>query len=480
MRKIEKLIDKESLISACDNLFDSELGRKTYQNVKANISDNNMLPLIKNGVAVGFSGGPDSVLLLIILRKMQKELKFTLKALHVNHMIRGENANSDESFSCSFATALGVEYESLRADVPKYAKDNRMGIEEAARYVRYKFFDDILKSDGRLNTVATAHNSTDNLETFIFNLMRGSGALGLSGIAPLRDNVIRPILCVSKEDVIKLLSDSKIPFVTDETNFSVEYTRNYIRHEIIPKFKRLTPHPEEMSNKAISILRSDSDYLNSVAENFSIENIQNGKICASKLRELHPAILSRVLRIMCKQQGLPTPEKVHVDKIQELLNKRKNFEVNIPGEAKFCHKESFCYITDNQPQQNPFEFEHALKDGFNEIPELNIGIAVTSDENEDFSSNVYKFSIKANLSSAIIVGGLSVRNKKDGDSYFYGGITRKLKKLFCDKKIPVSVREKIPVLTDEKGIIWVPGFGVRDDSPKEKKKKWITIYEKIK
>ncbi|MBE6537257.1 MAG: tRNA lysidine(34) synthetase TilS [Ruminococcaceae bacterium] len=473
------MIDKESLLLACDSLFNSELGKKTYLTVKKTILDNNMQPLLMKGVAVGFSGGPDSVLLLIILRKLQKELDFNLKALHVNHMIRGKNADRDEIFSKVFAEALSIDFEALRVDVPKYAKDNHLGIEEAARQVRYDFFDKALDSDENLGAIATAHNSTDNLETLLFNLMRGSGTHGLGGIAPIRDNVIRPLIAISKEDVLRLLADAKIPFVTDETNFSVEYMRNYIRHEIIPKFKHLTPCPENMATKATSILRSDSEYIDSVADRFCRENENQGKIHASLLRTLHHSVLSRVIRLMCKKQGLPTPEKIHIDKIQELLETSESFEVDIPGEAAFFLKESFCFIGNKKGNDSAIEFEHTLYDGFNEIPELNIGIAITNDESEDFSSNVYKISMKAKLSSAIIYGSLSVRTKKDGDSYYYGGITRKLKKLFCDKKIPISVRLKTPVITDEKGILWVPGFGVRDDSPKEKNNKWITIYQKI-
>ena len=473
------MIDKESLASRCDSLFDSELGKKVYNSVNKTIDENNMLSFLKSGVAIGFSGGADSVLLLIILRKIQKDNNFALKALHVNHMIRGNSADSDEAFSKEFAEALGVEYESIKIDVPRYANENRLGVEESARIVRYRFFDEVLSKDSRLNAIATAHNSTDNLETFIFNLMRGSGIHGLTAIAPVRDNIVRPLISVSKKDVLALLTDAKIPFVTDETNFSVEYTRNYIRHEILPTLTRLASSPEDMANKAISNLRADADYLAITAERFYCENVNDGKISVLKLKELHPAILSRVLRLMCKEENLPTPEKVHIEKITELLKRGGNFAVDIPGEAKFLLKEAYCSIKNKANSTQSLTFEHKLKEGFNEIPELNIGIAVTNDEKDVFSSNVYKFSIQVKLSSAIIMGDLSVRNKKDGDSYYYGGMTRKVKKLFCDKKIPPSQREKTPLITDEKGIVWIPGFGVRDDFPKEKTSKWITVYEKI-
>ena len=472
------MIDKESLISHSSSLFDSKLGKKTYQTMMRAIDENEMLPFIKNGVAVGFSGGADSVLLLIFLSKLQKELNFRLKALHVNHMIRETTADRDEEFSKVFSEALGIEYESIKCDVPRFAEKNKLGTEEAARKIRYDFFSSVVSKSEDISTIATAHNSTDNLETFIFNFMRGSGSRGLSGIAPVRDNVIRPLIYVSKEDVVRLLSEAQIPFVTDETNYSVEYTRNYIRHEILPKLKRLSPHPEDMSNKAISNLRSDADYISTVADKFYNENRKHGKISSDLLREQHPAVFSRVVRAMCLDFGAPAPEKIHVDKIYELLQKGNNFEVDIPGNVAFRLENSTCFVVEKKATAEPLSFEYKLKEGFNEIQELNMAIAVTSDSNEDFSSNVYKISIQVKLSSAIIIGGLSVRNKRDGDSYYYGGMTRKLKKLFTDKKIPVSVREKTPILTDEKGIVWVPGFGVRDDSPETKTNIWITVYEK--
>ena len=471
------MIDKESLISHSSSLFDSDLGKKTYQTMMRAIDENEMLPFIKNGVAVGFSGGADSVLLLIFLSKLQKELNFRLKALHVNHMIRETTADRDEEFSKAFSEALGIEYESIKCDVPSFAEENKLGTEEAARKMRYDFFSSVVSNSADINAIATAHNSTDNLETFIFNFMRGSGIRGLSGIAPVRDNVIRPLIYVSKEDVVRLLSEAQIPFVTDETNYSVEYTRNYIRHEILPKLKRLTPMPEEMSNKAVTNLRTDAEYLDSLASERYKDISHDGRIDISKLNELHPAILVRVIRIMCNRFGAPTPERVHTQKIIELLNKSTDFEVDIPGGVTFVAKESICYIANKTMEKSKVGFEYELSEGLNVLSDLGIAIAVTSASDEDFSSNVYKKSIQVKLSSAIIVGSLVARSKRDGDTYYYGGMTRKVKKLFCDKKIPQSVREKTPIITDKKGIIWVPGFGVRDDSPKNKTDIWITIYE---
>ena len=480
MRKIEELIDKAFLLEACDNLFSSTLGKKIENEIMDNISLYSMNEHIKKGVILGFSGGADSVLLLIFLRNLQKKLDFSLKAVHINHLIRGDEANDDEAFSKEFAEALGIKFISKRIDVPAIAKTKKIGIEEAARVARYEFFDEVLSESENFETVATAHNSTDNLETFIFNFMRGSGLRGLSGIAPVRNNIIRPLLSVSKSDILKLLLEAKIPFVTDKTNFSCDYSRNYIRHEILPKLQRLSSSPEEMATKAIRNLRADADYIDSVAESFYVSNSHNERISADELRKIHSSVFAGVLKRMTAKITDASPEKVHIDNIYGLLQKKKNFEVDIPGDVTFFCKSNLCYVNKRAEKVDISDKEFELKEGFNEIPELDIAIGISSKRSEIFSSNVYKISIQANVSSAIICGRLYVRTKKDGDSYYYGGMTRKLKKLFLDKRIAEEDRKKLPVICDEKGIVWVKGFGVRDDSPVIKTDKWITIYEKSK
>ena len=472
------MINKDFLVSASEALFDSALGKKIEISIRETIDKNSMNEHLKKGVLLGLSGGADSILLLIFLRKLAKEMDFNLSAVHINHMIRGEDANFDEKFSSDFASALGIDFQSVSVDVPALAKAEKRGIEEMARNVRYREFQKIIERSDKLKTIVTAHNSTDNLETFVFNLMRGSGLNGLSGICALRDNIVRPLINVSKEDIVKLLTDAKIPFVTDKTNFSTDYTRNYIRHEILPKLKHLASSPEQMASKAMSNLRSDCEYIDKEAEKFFFENLKNNKIETDKLRNLHPALIQRVIKKMAKSATVAAPEKVHIEKIIELLHSKRGFEYDIPGAVTFFDKNNFAYVAKREISNARFDVEIPIKDGFNEVEELGIGIAVTDSKNEDFSSNVYKFSIQANISSAIIFGRLRVRTRRDGDSYFYGSMTRRLKKLFNDRKMSEEERNTTPVIVDDKGIVWVAGFGVRDDSPKEKKQKWITIYKK--
>ncbi len=471
------MILTNELIKSCDELFNSALGSKIYSEILENINNYGMKNLLLKGTVIGLSGGADSVLLLIFLRKLQKELDFKLKAVHINHMIRGEDADRDQSFSKELCSILGISFESYKFDVPKLSAELKKGIEETARIIRYEAFDSSLTEE--FNTIATAHNATDNTETFIFNLLRGAGSHGLTGIAPIRNNIIRPLLTVSKEDVLNLLNEKSIPYCVDNTNFSCEFSRNYIRHEILPKLRHLNNDPDSSVAKTIENIRCDSDFIEEYANDFLNKNCNDSKINAGALRELHKAPLVRIIKKMVRKITCITPEKVHFDAIYRLLMKEKDFEIDLPGNITFYTKNDFCYVDKKDlSKEDEGDILVKLNKDFTEIPELNIAIGISDKKHEDFSSNVYNFSIQVNLFSAIIVGEMYLRTKKDGDAYFYGGMTRKVKKLFNDKKIPQSERNRIPVICDEKGIIWIPGFGVRDDNPTDKISKWITFYKK--
>ena len=471
------MILKKELIISCDELFDSELGKRVYSDILKTVTDFGMLELFAKGTIVGLSGGADSVLLTIFLWKLRKEYNFKLKTVHINHMIRGCDADRDEEFSRNFSNLLGIDFISYKYDVPSLAKESKRGLEETARIVRYKAFDESLSSEYR--TVATAHNATDNTETFIFNFMRGSGTLGLTGISPVRDNIVRPLIAVSKENVVRILSEKCIPYCTDDTNFSVEYSRNYIRHEILPKLGRLASDPDLSAARAIENIRCDSDFIEKYAAEFYDANCIDSKIKVGALMSLHKAPFVRVIKRMVSEISTVIPEKIHFDEIYNALKKQKSFEIDLPGGIAFYSRDGYCFISKKTDIVKKNEILIKLCDGITEIPELGIAIVISDSKCEDFSSNVYKFSIQANLFSAIIVGEMYLRTKQDGDSYFYGGMTRKVKKLFNDKKLTSEERNSIPVICDDRGILWIPGFGVRDDQPLEKKSKWITVYKKI-
>ncbi|MGL4788016.1 MAG: tRNA lysidine(34) synthetase TilS, partial [Cetobacterium sp.] len=190
--------------------------------------------LIQEGdkIVLGFSGGPDSVFLLEALNYAKKEINFEFVLAHVNHLLRGENSDTDEKFSIECSKRLNIPIFVKRASIEEIAKENNIGLEEAGRFIRYTFFKDILKKISG-NKIAIAHNLDDQIETFLFRLIRGSSLEGLEGI-PNRENIIRPINEVYKNNILEFLDENEIKYRIDETNFENDFTRNSIRLDLIP------------------------------------------------------------------------------------------------------------------------------------------------------------------------------------------------------------------------------------------------------
>ena len=444
-------------------LFSAERGNMIYNSAVSLIEEYGMRSLISRGVLIGLSGGADSVMLLcFLIEYRRRNFDFPLAALHVNHSIRGAEADSDERFSCELCRAAGVEYISRKVDVPKIAKEMGVGTEECARNLRYFEFTAIISGRNDISSIAVAHNSDDNMETVLLNILRGAGTRGASGIPPVRDNIFRPLLRVSKADITAALAAAKIDYVTDSTNLLSDYKRNYIRNEIAPKIREISERPEDAFARFSSNLRYDEEFFNELSDSFLDEHPLPKN---TELLSLHRAVRARVLR---KMASIPLSTD-SVLKISSLLLEN-NFSYSLRGEKTFVCEYGICRIEDSAKREE-YKYRCKISMGKNSISEYDSDFFLSDTPIDKSSLNVYKISIQANLSSAIIVGGLFLRPKIDGDSVFYGGITHKLKKLFNDRKIPPSLRAAIPILCDDRGVVWVPGFGVRDDGvPIDKRK----------
>ncbi len=442
------------------NLFESQIGVTVYNTALSAISRHGMRDMLSSGVLVAFSGGADSVMALLFLCEYRRRecLDFPILAVHVNHMIRGVEADRDEAFSRDLANTLDVEFVSRKIDVPKLAKETGKGVEEAARNARYFVFSDIIQSRNDIATIVTAHNATDNAETVIFNITRGSGSRGACGIAPVRGNVIRPLIYASGKIIRDALDAAGIEYVYDSTNDSNDYSRNYIRHEILPRLAELNPQYVAAFSAFSDSVRGDLDYISGCAS--EVFSATDGRMDRSTLRGLHSSVFAQVITQMAADAGIGMLERKHILAISNLLAK-DNFRYSVGGGLSFVCERGNCYFAPDSPRATDFYQE--LHEGTNKLLGYCAEIYIGDDIPDDSSSNVYKFSIQADMSSAIIVGGLYVRLKQDGDSYFYGGMTRKLKKVFNDRGIPPSVRARIPVICDDKGVVWVPGLPVRDD-----------------
>ncbi len=444
-------------------LFSSKSGAYVYEKAVRALSDFSMDEKLKSGVLIGLSGGADSVMLLLFLLKYRSENEyFPILAVHINHLIRGDEAQRDEDFSSELCKALGVDFIAVKIDVPTLSKESGKSIEEAARLARYNAFEDIIKGRSDISTIAVAHNADDNLETVIINMMRGAGTLGMSGINPIRDKIIRPLIYIRKSEIESALFSEKREFVTDSTNEEDKYTRNYIRHNILPKLYSAFPAAHIAALKMCENLREDNACLFEIARAFTLK-YENGKIPTTELSSLHNALFFRVLKIYFSSVSERTLERVHVDAIRAKLAEGDDFSLSVPGGIDFAVLGGLSGFSYNDKAEKNQGFSFELSENVTEIPDFSARVEFNTQSVNDNCIKVYNISTQKNLASAIIKGKLYIRNKLDGDAYFYGGITHKLKKLFNDKKIPSNERENVPVLCDDMGIVWVPGFGVRDD-----------------
>lgn len=444
-------------------------------------------------VIVAYSGGADSQLLLKFMKEYLDKSGVKLYAAHVNHMIRGEDADKDEEMCRIWAHEANVEIFVRRVDVPLIAKESGLGIEEAARRERYRFFDDLIKKTGGRTVVATAHNSDDNLETVIFNLMRGAGTTGMSGIPPIRDSkYVRPMLLCQGSEIRAYCNINKIPYVTDKTNFDTGYTRNYIRAEIVPKLCKLNSSPQSAVSRMSYLLRRDSEFIDFEAKKIS-QKAHDGTIDKSLVLNLHVAVLSRVLSdVYFSVAGENNLSYVHISDIIKLIQtSSKESELCLPGKIKvLIDREKIRFLKTDCLENGELHNKKSDSENFvikpdgpfysneNFIIKLLTDLCKTS---SDIDENIYNLSIHKAINFDKIKGEFIIRRRKNGDKYRFGNMTRSLKKLFSDKKIPINIRDSLPVLCDDDGIIWVPGFPVRDGleaSENEKNIVHICCYER--
>lgn len=456
-------------------MFRTDAGKMLYSKVAQTIEKHGMKDMLGSGVLVGLSGGADSVLLLCVMLEYRRRCgcDFTVACLHINHMIRGTEADADEEFCRSLCKGLCVELLSVKCDVPKLAKDSGIGVEEAARDVRYSAFADLLQSRNDISCIATAHSATDNIETVLINMLRGSGICGMCGIPPVRDNIIRPLIAISSDEIRSLLGECGVAFVVDSTNLSDEYTRNYIRHNILPHMRHICNDPETAIGRMCDNLRDVQSLISDETEMAlaSIGDISHFNI--KHIRNIQSALFASVMSRIIGDATGKAPMQKHIKAIYDQRLK-DNFTVSVSGEYDFVVQRGECLFlpkrrrhcsseTDdvNNSSDSHYNKVFCLHEGVNRFAELGLTVIVDS-PCDDISLNIYKFSIQQTFKSDIIKGELFIRFKRDGDSYCYGGQRKKLKKLFNDRGISPYLRERIPILCDGAGILWVPGFSVRD------------------
>lgn len=419
---------------------------------------------IFDGAIIGFSGGADSSAILHYLSKHTKKLL----AVHINHMIRGEEALRDEFFCKNVCKKYGVKFLSYRVDVPFLAEERKQGIEETAREERYRIFNQIISQNGDYKCIVTAHNANDNAETVIFNLSRGSGAKGIAGIKPVINNIVRPLIYCSKEDILEYCKVNSIDYVNDSTNMDTDYTRNYIRHEVVPMLEKINPSFIESCIRMSELLRDDDKFIQSICDKIIEENRIKTRVNTELLVSQERPIASRLLMYMAKENL----DRKAVDSCLKLAEYGKVGQyINLPNKLSFKKERGYVKFVETE-KLIKVNYDMALKEGLNFIDAINIVVSINSDIVPEISK--YELVEAVKLKSD---GKLYVRNKKDGDKIINGRMTKKLKTIFCDKHIPSHYRDKIPLICDDKGILYIPAVVTRDGAKSKNAETVIKIYK---
>ena len=296
-------------------------------------------------VIVGLSGGADSTALLRVLCELKTEYNLNLIAAHVNHGIRGAEADRDEAFCKELCKKLGVQIYAFHIDIPELAKERGVSLEVAGRDARYEFFTGLAGEKGK---IATAHNAQDTAETLLLNLCRGTGLKGLTGIPPVRfvehkagcrsdetvsTMVIRPLIECTREEIEAYLESLGQDYVTDSTNLEDDYTRNRIRHNVIPELVAVNENAMGNITRCISTLKDDSDFLEALAEELISSSDRGDGLDTDALLAAPKPVLSRAVSRLAYDACGRYPEKVHIVKAIDMMKIGRTDQVQIPGGA---------------------------------------------------------------------------------------------------------------------------------------------------
>lgn len=430
------------------------------------------------GLVLGVSGGADSVCLLSVLKELQREYALRLTAVHVNHGLRGEESDRDQCFVEELCRLWEVTLKVFQADIAELSRKHGTTLEEAGREVRYSFFNQVLE-ETKANSIAVAHNREDQAETVMLNLLRGTGLDGLCGMRFVQGKVIRPLLNVSRAQIVQYLSDRSISFRTDSSNLSNDYTRNKVRNVLFPAIQDLFGiHPVNPILKLSKLLQEDRDYLDEAAEkaflSALITDSNDVELSIEKLKTFPPALSKRIIRrgwekIKGSRKNL---EQVHVEQIMNLCNNgHTGKKIQLPeGVAARVSYDRLILSKQREKVQNPFSYK-VEREGKTLVQEVKgLLSAEILPGPEAFERYGPPDKIKENSLLQLfdldrLEGEITVRSRKDGDRIRPHGLggEKKLKDFFIDQKVPQETRSRIPLLTRDNRVVWIVGMRTSDD-----------------
>jgi len=404
-------------------------------------------------ILAAVSGGKDSVYLLEKLLELAPDLGLEVCAAHFDHCLRGAESDRDREFVSGLCEVRGVPCYIGRGDVAAYAEKNGLGIEEAARTLRYEFLEKTADETGALR-IATAHTADDNLETMMMNLLRGSGLRGLCGIPPVRGRIVRPLLETTAAEILDYLHGHGIEYVEDSTNFEDSCTRNRVRHRLIPLLRELEPSVDQAAVRCASLLRQDEEFLGKLASDFLAG--QKGGISAKSLSSLPEPVASRALRLAVGRDLSLS----HTQALLRLANSPDpHGEADIPG---LKVRREYDRLAFGPGAEAPDVEERRLIPGIPLCFEA-LGLEVRCEfieRKQEINNSVNTFFVKSDSICGTILAGPA---KGSEEIRLKGrGCTKTVKKLFAEAKIPKSRRAEYLAIRDGKGLVALRGFGVAE------------------
>lgn len=436
----------------------------------------NQYQMLEEGdkVIVGISGGPDSVALLHILLKLQPTFKLRLYLAHLNHLLR-EEAKEEVLFVKELAESvklpLIIEERNILQDTSK-----NFSLQQKARKIRYEF---LIQTAKRLNAtkIALAHHQDDHIETILLWLMRGCGAEGIKGIPPKRKinqefHIIRPLIKNTKQEIEDYLQAHKLSFKIDSSNLKTDYWRNKIRLELLPQLKKYNPKIKEVLDRLATLWNQDNEYLNLLSIEAKNKVLEKGRIDLKKFTLLPQAIQSRILRGLIEEvkgnlQGISYR---NIEAIIKLIKKgptqgRLDLKSNIKVEREY---EKITIYKGKREEIKKQEERYLKIPGVTEVDELKIETQVMAKDSLSSIPSLFSSSAEVYLDYDKVKLPLLLRHRKKGDRFHPYGMkgSKKIKDYFIDLKVPKRERDKIYLLTDQEGIIWVMSVNRIDERVK--------------
>ncbi len=383
-------------------------------------------------VLVACSGGADSMLLLNYFLSIRDKYNLSLCVAHIEHGIRGEESVENAVFVETFCQKNDVEFHLLSIDAVNESRAAGLGVEEYSRQKRYEFFDTI-----ECDKIATAHNLSDNVETVLFRLCRGTGINGLCGIPAIRDKIIRPLIEIPSEDIREYCDIHSIEYRIDSTNSSDEYSRNYIRNILLPEMCHINPEAETAISNMINDLNEDRNFIYSFSNSVYNEVLVYNKLDINILNKYDKSIIKRIIIKYFSSFGINL-DRLHLNSILPLLD--KNGRVQICGNYYGISDGGYLRFADFSENNNNFTF----------VSEI-LKISKLDKKSVDFYCDYDK-----------IIGKVNVRPRQSGDVIHPAGrhCSKSLKKFFNELKIPQELRSSVAVVADECSVIGVVGYCV--------------------